>query len=642
MKKIVNRRGRRFISMMVIAMVTTIISALLITNVGAIAPGMTARNPGTVNNSSLPSTLEYGQVATAKNVSGAASTNFGDGDNGQFSVILSAMSRSYEGEQLITDAGVLFKDKFEDEYAFVASAAEMKIYIDDTVKTAVFNAVTGHYEYSEYFNDGTGPANLIQVTFDPVAYTVEYIIGERCLKYMTSSESTATPSSLEFGVRLKDSVATPGTYNTNLPNSCTAEFNALRSNGYYYQISDERNYTNVTRTSTTVYKAAHFNPPWATSDFDIFRIYLEYVASSNQYYQFNRTDGNVGIALSTRTGEETTENHYWYDLWVNPGIYTGLHPGDPLNSDIIEVLSPFSFTVHFDIVARRASSINYEGTINKLSPLPTPEFTIITRPNTVGEVCSVGIGGVTYTGACTSRTDASHWSFTSAEGYLITLLDEYDLKVVYKQSGWKNTTKDENVLRPLDAYGYITLSAPYIPPATRTLTVAKNVTGVTPSPNEKFAITVTFTPGGTERLNVLGISASNGAVNNNGVFALSLSASDLAVTFSNIPVGTTYSITEAITEPQDEAGWSLDTLNSKNISGTIDANNVEAVVVNDKAGVQGTSDVSPSSEVKGEKDTAVLPTTGGISASTLLGIIGLAIIIVGGTAFTIFRKKFLD
>jgi LPXTG-motif cell wall-anchored protein len=54
------------------------------------------------------------------------------------------------------------------------------------------------------------------------------------------------------------------------------------------------------------------------------------------------------------------------------------------------------------------------------------------------------------------------------------------------------------------------------------------------------------------------------------------------------------------------------------------------------AGAEGTSGV-PDTGILGDVDN--LPQTGGISLSTLIGLLGLAMIAAGGTVFTILRKK---
>jgi LPXTG-motif cell wall-anchored protein len=167
------------------------------------------------------------------------------------------------------------------------------------------------------------------------------------------------------------------------------------------------------------------------------------------------------------------------------------------------------------------------------------------------------------------------------------------------------------------------------PPSYGTLTVAKLVTGANASATEKFEFTVKFTP------NASGIVAPAGATGGgNGNYKISLSASDGAVTFSNIPEGTAYTVTEDIKGNQMNAGWIQDT--ESGTEGTITAAGAAATITNTIGGVAGTSD-EPEKGVAGDSD--ILPQTGGIAASTLLGIFGLALIAIGGTAFTIFKKK---
>lgn len=64
------------------------------------------------------------------------------------------------------------------------------------------------------------------------------------------------------------------------------------------------------------------------------------------------------------------------------------------------------------------------------------------------------------------------------------------------------------------------------------------------------------------------------------------------------------------------------------------------IVVLEANRVEGDVDKEPEATAAGDSD--VLPQTGGISTSTLVGIAGLALVAVGATGFVIFRKKFLS
>jgi LPXTG-motif cell wall-anchored protein len=649
--------SKLFANIMVIAMIITLTAGLLITNAGAIAPGMTASNEKAVNNSNLPdiSTLKPGQVAAGKNVevSGA--------EKGQFTITYSAIGRElesfYQGSTpqqaaslqikkssaLITPAGVKFTDTFEAEYAFVdADDSGMKIFIDGSEETALKDLGTGKYVYRD--GDVADPANLLEVTIDPANHTVVYIIGANRLHlvpdwfYSEGGSEETYPNTLSFDVRLLDTVNNSGTFRTNIYNSCKVEFNALQSNTYYYETYNDEMFSNVEREEVVVWGAGYFVDPWSIDDFSAIRLSLVEPFSFDDYYQFELTDGHIGIIYTP--GTVSDEHDYWYDLWIEPGIYTNLHPSEPYKSDIVEILPPsYYFSVQFDIDVQQSYNIDNSHIINVLTPLPVPVFIVNDSPDMEGDDCSVTISGTAFSGKCLERLSATNWSFRSEQGYLITLLNEYDLKVVYREGGWKNTTEGSKVEQYLDSYGTITLSVPDdppTPPVTSNLTVTKSVTGVNPSDAEQFAVKVVFTPGDS------GIKASNGAVNKNGTFDFLLAAKDGIITFSSIPVGTKYTVTETISVTQSDEGWSADLIKTKDTTGEVTANGAAAVLVNDKAGVQGTSDISPepSAEVKGESD--ILPQTGGISSSTLLGIFGLALISIGGTAFVIFRKKFLS
>jgi LPXTG-motif cell wall-anchored protein len=177
---------------------------------------------------------------------------------------------------------------------------------------------------------------------------------------------------------------------------------------------------------------------------------------------------------------------------------------------------------------------------------------------------------------------------------------------------------------------------------TASLTITKTVSGdVADAPADSFEFTVTFTPGAPDFWNVLGISAPAGATGSNGTYTFSLSAGQ-SIAFSNIPVGTTYSVVETTVLAD---GWTAGT--ATGATGSIGATGAAATIdnvytVQEVAGASDEpSDAGTASDNGGAVagDVDVLPQTGGISSSTLLGIFGLALIAIGGTAFTILRKK---
>lgn len=157
-----------------------------------------------------------------------------------------------------------------------------------------------------------------------------------------------------------------------------------------------------------------------------------------------------------------------------------------------------------------------------------------------------------------------------------------------------------------------------------TLTVTKNVSGAGASTTAEFAVTVQFSaPFG-------GISNNAGLTGTGGVYTLSLMNNE-SVTFTNIPLGVTYTITETLTADQAVGGWTA----PNPIEGIINNAVLVAVTVENvftETGVAGDSD----GEVAGDTDT--LPQTGGISFSTLLGIMGLTLAASGGIVVFIFRK----
>lgn len=171
------------------------------------------------------------------------------------------------------------------------------------------------------------------------------------------------------------------------------------------------------------------------------------------------------------------------------------------------------------------------------------------------------------------------------------------------------------------------------PVAVGTLTVTKNVFGDGASTTEEFEVTVQFTG------SFGGILNNTGLIGSGGVYTMSLADGE-SITFSNVPLGISYTVTENITDTQIADGWT-------GPSSVIDGNIINAVPVNvtvdnvyTETGVAGASD--DGGDVAGVDD--VLPQTGGISTSTLLGILGLMLVAFGGTLYVIIHqhKRKLD
>ncbi len=157
------------------------------------------------------------------------------------------------------------------------------------------------------------------------------------------------------------------------------------------------------------------------------------------------------------------------------------------------------------------------------------------------------------------------------------------------------------------------------------LTVAKNISGIGAPTTEEFAITVEFTG------SFGGIANNAGLIGTGGVYTLSLVDGE-SVTFSNIPAGIIYTVTESLTEVQIANGWTGPSALSGTINSTV---LVDVSVVNayNGTGVAGDNDIG---DVAGDTDS--LPQTGGISLSTLLGIMGLTLAASGGIVVFVFRK----
>ncbi len=167
---------------------------------------------------------------------------------------------------------------------------------------------------------------------------------------------------------------------------------------------------------------------------------------------------------------------------------------------------------------------------------------------------------------------------------------------------------------------------------------------------EPFSFTVTFT---ANPWSVSSVTNNAGLLTNNGVYTFTLTADAPAVVFSNIPAGTLYTVTETISAAQDEAGWTQGTVTGAN--GSIPVGGATASFENVLTAVAGANDDDTTSDNGSDDgsdegsasnngqqvagDVSVLPQTGGISPSTLLGIFGLALIVIGSTVCMFLRKK---
>ncbi len=162
------------------------------------------------------------------------------------------------------------------------------------------------------------------------------------------------------------------------------------------------------------------------------------------------------------------------------------------------------------------------------------------------------------------------------------------------------------------------------------LKVIKNVSGDGASDTERFDITVTF-EGSTSNLNK--INFSDGNTESDGVYEISLS-DDEYVIFSNIPMGVSYTVSEALTDDEEAAGW---TGPDNDATGRIRGTSQQLVTVEntyEQGGVLGEKEVAEEEEESGvlgvsEKIDPELPKTGGVSTTMQLLLIGLVLVAIG-------------
>lgn len=672
MKMRKNTRKRLFAVLVVTVMVATLLSTCLLMNAGAISSSVTVGGHGTDKNTELPTTLQPGEVWTGKTVTETASP-FGDGANGKFGIKFLALGGEIDGNMPLiqhgTDpdlgmTGLAITDTYNSNYTFVFKGADIPFYINGSGTELLAVLQSGSiYEY-------TGKDFVVE--FDTAQNTVKYTIAGDCLELLgKGSQVSATTvfNALEFGLTLKDTATAATTYKTNLDDSCIAEFNALQSNPYYWSETTTTTHTNINEfiqwDQVNVVKNRTWFPEGTLESLSTIQLFYD----STNYYEFTGSDITKELSSDVDIGDNSGDNigdHEWN--WI-----VGVLAGDAYIKDaqLLKIADPadpagyYKINVHiweeldeWNHVGRWVQNAHLSGALYK-GTLVVPadaEFIVNILPLGVGKDVSVTVGDTneTFIGtiAAGDFTSPTSWKFTMGTTQL-ELIDGKNLTVTKVIGYWKNTDDGSFVQQTHDAYGYVTLTTPYIPniptpstspvATTGSLTVSK-IVSEGDSKSEIFTFTVTFAPGtSTNNNDISGITAPSIATGANGIYTLSLSANDAPVTFANIPAGTTYSVTETITAPQSLDGWSADTVNTRNTTGTITEAGVSAVVANEQAGVLGTSDVespspSPSSGVAGDAD--VLPQTDGITTSTLLGIFGLAIIAIGGTAFTIVRKKY--
>ena len=126
--------------------------------------------------------------------------------------------------------------------------------------------------------------------------------------------------------------------------------------------------------------------------------------------------------------------------------------------------------------------------------------------------------------------------------------------------------------KDISHFTFYSYGSPPVTPDYGSLAVAKTVSGTGASGSEKFAITVDFSSDFSGITNSANISGTNGR------YLLSLSADDAPVTFSNIPMGVSYTVSEELSTAQTGAGWTAGEIS--NGTGTVSSTTPIAVTVN--------------------------------------------------------------
>jgi LPXTG-motif cell wall-anchored protein len=301
------------------------------------------------------------------------------------------------------------------------------------------------------------------------------------------------------------------------------------------------------------------------------------------------------------------------------------------DDDIVTVTNLYTYTPPADTF-----SVIYDANTGTGGPGEVPGFSDGANPTllTTPEPTKADEGGFTYSfggwAATNDEDDTTPITQVTIAGADVTVYAIWDATEIEDQTEEPTETQEptrETIIIP-----------------TSSLTITKTVSGdVADAPADSFSFTATFAPGAPDFWNVLGISAPAEATrtlnaDNSVTYTFTLAAGQ-SITFSNIPVGSSYSVVETTVLAN---GWTAGIATSA--SGSIGANGAAATIDNifTLQEVAGASDDGSANDagqqVAGDVDTA-LPQTGGISSSTLLGILGLALLAIGGTAFTIIRKK---
>ncbi len=319
----------------------------------------------------------------------------------------------------------------------------------------------------------------------------------------------------------------------------------------------------------------------------------------------NEANDLNGTINSTTEVDKTVENTY------DPGT----PPGDPeygslkVTKDVLTTGAPdadFAITVQFNIGENGSGSledIDFSGGDTDSNGT----YTLSLSDAEFATFTNIPLG-TTYTviEKLTSTQISKGW-FRASSDASGTISDSQQNDIIVKNKYDKDTPSDP------DEYG--------------SLIVTKNVTGDGASTIEKFDITVQFT--GSD---LSGIKCNGGTLSD-GKYTLSLANGESA-TFTKIPLGAEYTVTETLTDDQKDAGWTgPDSSSTGKITGT---SRVGVVIENifEESGVLGDIDVDngdqpvvqPEEESGVLGDIDVLPDTGGMATATIIGILGIVLI----------------
>ena len=675
---------------LVVVMVITLTTTMIFLNANALSSSVTVSGHNHVN-SAAPLSLDAGQVFTWKNVSDSDST-FGSINDGYFSMTFNAVGGSLGSSTtpLIESTGLTFTDTLNSDFNFVTSSSGINVYIDgSSTATTVPLSFGTTYSYS-----GSG----VGITFDTATKVVTYSISPTALKPVATGSylPSYVSNSLKFGVILNNSNV--GTYTTNDPSSCIATFTPSTSNPYY-TTSSTSTYTNTPESSTwTPFSIDHTKCQFALIGGQMHINWARLYTDSTNYYEFStglsydplstfdagfhislaandyicngstvRISTPIDISVDQDPATFIVHTHYisgTASLKVTTSAKTQFTvttpPASSTSTSVTVTIGSGPSTTYTGTTIARADSANWTFTYTSGSDIYTMQLvggnTLKVTKITTGSVSQtlVSYGTINLSKAGSNSSLAITKSASATTVALGTRVD-YTITATYSGSESISYFTFSDAMFSKMVPGSLSVLLDNVPTNSYTLTgTAGTLLTVTPSststtPVVKFSYGVIFTAPGSYPNTVIGVAYPSASSQTGSTQTVHAGINNNGTTLDN---GKSYTAPKLLaSQPSGSASVIVDVVmpqtpsNSPSTSPSTSPSQQPSPSPSPSQGIAGDQDkVSPSPSpspsdkgVAGEAEK--LPQTGGISTSTTIGFIGLALLATGGAIFIVFGKN---